>query len=82
MFEINVGALVQRVGFSRVFQGSIYRLNRRCLKLTSVQLSRRLVFQGVSRLYTPVKPMIFEVNVGAFVRKLVFPGISEVILTG
>ena len=35
-------------------------------ELTLVQLSRRLVFQGVSRLYTPVKPTIFEIDVGAF----------------
>ena len=32
-----------------------------------MQLSRTLVFQDVSRLYTPVKPTIFEINVGAFV---------------
>ena len=32
MFEINIGALVQRVGFLGCFK-SIYRLNRRCLKL-------------------------------------------------
>src|SRR6185312_8134517 len=50
----------------------IHRLNRRYLKLASVQLSRTLVFQGVSRLHSPVKPTIFEINVGAFVQRVGF----------
>ena len=50
----------------------IHRLNRRYLKLTSVQLSRTLVFQGVSRLYSPVKPTIFEINVGAIDQRVGF----------
>src|SRR6185503_4046370 len=40
IFEINVGAVVQNVGFSRDFEGYTHRLNQRYLKLTSVQLSR------------------------------------------
>ena len=50
----------------------IHWLNRRYLELTSVQLSRTLVFQGVSRLYSPVKPTIFEINVGAIVQRVGF----------
>ena len=50
----------------------IHQLNRRYLKLMSVQLSRTLVFQGVSRLYSPVKPTIFEINVGAVVQNVGF----------
>src|SRR6185312_1089901 len=68
IFEINIGAIVQNVGFPRVFQGYIHRLNRRYLKLTSVQLSRTLVFPGISRLHSPIKPTIFEINIGAIVQ--------------
>ena len=33
-------------------------------------------------LSTPVKPTIFEINVGAVVQNVGFPGISKLILTG
>ena len=53
IFEINVGVVVQNVGFP-----------------------------GVSRLYSPVKPMIFEIKVGAVVQNVGFLGISKFTLTG
>ena len=53
--------------FNRRHQFSIHRLNAVTEAWT---------------LSTPVKPMIFEINVGAIVQNVDFSGISKLILTG
>jgi hypothetical protein len=42
------------------------RLNRRCLKLASVDSNRRYIFKSSEEVYSPVKPVMSEVNVGAY----------------
>ena len=72
MFEMNVGALVQSWFFQGV-SSSIHRLNRRCLKLASVQLSSELVFSGISEvILTGETDNGFELTSVQLSRDLVF----------
>ena len=56
---------------------SYHRFNRRL----QVSIRRLNAVTEVWTLSTPVKPMIFEINVGAVVQNVGFPGVSKLILT-
>ena len=57
---------------------SYHRFNRR----HQFSIRRLNAVTEAWTLSTPVKPMIFEINVGAVVQNVGFPGISKLILTG
>ena len=56
----------------------IHRFNRRL----QFSIRRLNTVSESGQVHTLVKPMIFEINVGAVVQNVGFPGISKLILTG
>ena len=62
----------------KIRKKSYHRFNRR----HQFSIRRLNAVTEAWTLNTPVKPMIFEINVGAVVQNIFFPGVSELILTG
>ena len=62
----------------KIKKKSYHRFNRRL----QVSIRRLNAVTEAWTLSTPVKPTIFEINVGAVVQNVGFPGVSELILTG
>ena len=62
----------------KIRKKSYHRFNRR----HQVSIRRLNAVTEAWTLSTPVKPTIFEINVGAVVQNVGFPGVSELILTG
>ena len=61
----------------KIKKKSYHRFNRR----HKFSIRRLNAVTEAWTLSTPVKPMIFEINVGAVVQNVGFPGISKLILT-
>ena len=62
----------------KIKKKSYHRFNRRL----QVSIRRLNAVIEAWTLSTPVKPTIFEINVGAVIQNVGFPGVSELILTG
>ena len=62
----------------KIRKKSYHRFNRRL----QVSIRRLNAVTEAWTLSTPVKPTIFEINVGAVVQNICFPGVFELILIG
>ena len=71
-------SLETQIKTDKIRKKSYQRFNRRL----QVSIRRLNAVTEAWTLSTPVKPMIFEINVGAVVQNIGFPGISKLILTG